>query len=167
MNAVHTYGAVSRLFAPFTARRDETRKAREQRATWWRAEPMPSVDTGSQLRSSLRSEIQQVWESASRKDWNGDGANAVPTTALKEAILLAGMIPESVESPTVSGCPDGSLTFEWYRSSGRQLSLSISGNGVLDYAGVTGDEEPSGQIAFFGDRWPDELNAPLRQLFAP
>jgi hypothetical protein len=55
------------------------------------------------------------------------------------------------------------LTFEWYRHPRWTLSVSVSPEGTLHYAGLFGTEDPRGSCPFFGET-PENLLFLIRRV---
>ena len=54
-------------------------------------------------------------------------------------------------APSVGAEPDGQITFEWYQSQRRILSVSVSQEGDLHYAALLGYSRRYGTEPFFGE----------------
>src|SRR6185312_16690367 len=61
----------------------------------------------------------------------------VPVTeqVVQMAMNFASQLPLSARLPDISADPDGEIAFDWSSPSGKMFSVSISGSGVLSYAG--------------------------------
>jgi hypothetical protein len=65
-------------------------------------------------------------------------------------------LPLGFPRPSISAQADGQLTFEWYRSPTRTLSISIDPDGFIHYAGLFGPGKHFGTVAFL-DSLPDQI----------
>src|SRR5688572_26352791 len=74
-------------------------------------------------------ELWDVWETVKRPDWDGNGADPVEleTVSIAEEFVLA--LPLGQPMPSIGAEADGSLTFDWYRTPYRTLSVSINNEG--------------------------------------
>jgi hypothetical protein len=84
-------------------------------------------------------------------NWDGYGAAPVSADAYVLACQFLRALPLGIDAPSIGVEPDGQLTFEWYRSPRRLLSISVSPEGDLHYAALLGPNKAYGTEAFFGD----------------
>jgi hypothetical protein len=84
-------------------------------------------------------------------DWDGYGAAPLSANVYALACQFLRALPFGIAAPSIGAEPDGHLTFEWYRSPRRLLSVSISPEGDLHYAALLGPNKAYGTEAFFGD----------------
>lgn len=96
-------------------------------------------------------ELYSVAERCLVRDWDGYGAAPVSADAYALASQFLRALPLGIAAPSVGAEPDGQLTFEWYRSPRRLLSISISPDGDLHYAALLGPNKAYGTEAFFGE----------------
>jgi hypothetical protein len=78
--------------------------------------------------------------------------------AVSAASAFAETIPAEMLLPSIGVEPDGVLTFEWYQSTSRVLSVSAAGSGTLHYAAIIGEERRCGEELFRG-RMPPVIAA--------
>src|SRR5438309_452981 len=83
--------------------------------------------------------------------WDGYAAEPIGIETFLHAISFAQSLLDTVPPPTVGAEPDGNITFEWYRSKNRVLSVSISPDGDLHYAALIGPNQSYGTEKFLGD----------------
>lgn len=98
---------------------------------------------------SVRSELCGVWESCRIPEWDGPGSSPVTQGTLLNARALVESLPLGTPLPSIGAEPDGQITLEWYRSPRNVLSVSVTDNGVLHYAGLFGLNREWGTEAFF------------------
>lgn len=96
-------------------------------------------------------ELYSVAERCLVRDWDGYGAAPVSADAYALASQFLRALPLGIAAPSVGAEPDGQLTFEWYRSPRRLLSVSISPDADLHYAALLGPNKAYGTEAFFGE----------------
>lgn len=65
--------------------------------------------------------------------------------------MAAVSLPIGFPAPSIGAEPDGHLTLEWHRSPRRTLSLSVSPDDELHYAGLFGPSRVYGTEAYFGE----------------
>ena len=74
-------------------------------------------------------------------------------------------LPLGTPPPTVGAETDGHLTLEWYRSTNRVLSVSVSPEGLIYYAALLGTSKRSGTEPFRGEI-PEDIMRITHRLFA-
>ena len=84
------------------------------------------------------------------ENWDGYGAAPVAQETLAQATAFLRALPLGVARPTIGAEPDGQVTFEWYASPRRTLSVSVSAEGDLHYAALLGPARQYGTEAFLG-----------------
>jgi len=92
-----------------------------------------------------------VAEESNCPNWDGQGAAPVSEETYRIAYRFLEGLPLGIPAPSVGAEPDGHLTFEWYRSARRTLSVSISPEGDLHYAALIGASKAYGTEPFFAD----------------
>lgn len=107
-------------------------------------------------------QLCDVHDQCSAPGW--DGYDAVPVTreAYVNAYRFIESLPLEFPTPTVSAEPDGHITFEWYSSPRRTLSVSISPEGEIHYAALIGAKKSYGTEPFSGEIPQDILGLALR-----
>ena len=83
-------------------------------------------------------QLDGVYEDCFLPGWDGNGAKAISHDVLRNARHFLGSLPFGMELPEISAKPDGAITFEWYRSPKRTLSVSINPDGYVYYAFLMG-----------------------------
>lgn len=117
------------------------------------------------LESLLREELATVWEESRSEGWDGFGAAAVSQDALRNAYYFLESLPIGFPSPSIGAEPDGHLTLEWRRSARRTLSVSVSPDDELHFAGVFGPSRVFGTEAFFGEA-PEAILKLIRRIYS-
>lgn len=95
-------------------------------------------------------ELQMTYDECRSENWDGYGALAVGEEAYFTAENFLKVLPLGTKTPSVGSEPDGHLTLEWYQSPRQTLSLSISSDGMVHYAGLFGSSRAYGSEPFFG-----------------
>src|SRR5882724_6307634 len=95
-------------------------------------------------RMQVRDELYEAAEECKASDWDGQGALPVTPQAYQRAYHFIETLPDRVPSPSVATDPDGNLTFEWYRTPERNVSVSVSSAGELHYAALLGSSKSYG-----------------------
>jgi hypothetical protein len=96
-------------------------------------------------------ELQDVANECSSIGWDGYGAAPVKQETVRQAKCLLNALPLGMAAPSVGAEPDGQITFEWYQSPRRILSISVSPDGDLHYAALLGYRKSYGTEPFFGE----------------
>jgi hypothetical protein len=81
-------------------------------------------------------------------EWEVCGASAVSFEAYLKAEKFIQALPTSFPVPEVAVDPDGEISLEWYRGSGRVFSVSIGPGDDLSYAGLFGPNKVHGTETF-------------------
>jgi hypothetical protein len=103
------------------------------------------------LMKKVLPELMEVHSIAAQAGWDGYGARPVTNDAYYFAQVFLSFLPNSIPAPTIGAEPDGQITFEWYRSERRTLSVSISPEGDVHYAALLGPNKTFGTEVFFGE----------------
>lgn len=96
-------------------------------------------------------DLYKTVEQCSSANWDGYGATPVTRETFMQACIFLEALPLGTTAPSVGAEPDGHLTLEWYRSSRRILSVSISPEGELHYAALLGHRKIYGTEPFCGE----------------
>lgn len=118
---------------------------------------METVTFGERNRTILSRIISVVSETAN-EGWDGYGALPVSFKAYIKTVEFLCALPGTLKLPEMSADPDGSLSMEWYRSPEWIVSISIDGNGKLDYAAIFGDRKYYGSMYFADEIDKEVLN---------
>ncbi len=82
-------------------------------------------------------QLDAVYEDCFLSGWDGNGAKAISHDVLRNARHFLESLPFGMELPEIGAEPDGAITFEWYCSPYRTLSVSINPDGYVYYASLT------------------------------
>jgi hypothetical protein len=96
-------------------------------------------------------ELEEVALETSRIGWDGYNAKPVQNETVAQAYAFLEAMPNIIPPPSISAEPDGHITFEWYKSPRRTLSVSITPTGELHYAALFGPNKSYGTEIFFGE----------------
>ena len=107
-------------------------------------------------------ELLKVAGQCSSPNWDGYGAAPVSHETIRQARRFLEVLPLGTPAPSVGAEPDGHITFEWYKSARRVLSVSISPEGDLHYAALFGLSKTYGTEPFFGEMPQAILNLVYR-----
>lgn len=107
---------------------------------------------------ALFSELAGVIRDASNEGWDGYRALPVTFKTYMKALEFISSIPDFVKIPFIAAEPDGAISMEWYRSPEWIFSISINGDGKLDYAALFGDRKYHGSMYFSGEIDKEILN---------
>jgi hypothetical protein len=110
-------------------------------------------------RSQIFQRLAELTEECSQPGWDGGDTPAISQDAYFNAYRVLESLPLGLPAPDIGAEPDGHLTLEWHRSPRRTLSVSVSPDGELHYAGLLGARKVYGTEPFFG-----ELPAPILDL---
>lgn len=96
-------------------------------------------------------ELCDVVEQCREPNWDGYSALPVRDETYRAAYRFLESLPLGTPVPTIGAEPDGHITFEWYTSPKRLLSVSVSPEGELHYAALTGFGKTYGTELFLGE----------------
>lgn len=96
-------------------------------------------------------ELYDVASEASFKGWDGDEGLPVLEETLLHAKAFLESLPWLTRAPSISVHPDGYLSFEWYRSQSRMLSIAVGPQGDLHYAALIGPYTQHGTTFLVGE----------------
>ncbi len=119
--------------------------------------------------------IDAAAEEAKSEGWDGYGGLAVSREAVDVAKKFARLLPIGMSEAEIGPSPHGSITFDWYLSAGRNLSVSVGPGRPLAYAGIlqthvapgaVRTEVTHGEIEQPINEFPAMIAAALRLLYA-
>jgi hypothetical protein len=145
-------------FTPETTTRGESEEAR-----FIEGESTKSVGqlreskTGGTPYEELFSQFISVARQRSVQDWDGYGATPLNEAAIAAACQFACLIPLGFGVPSIGAEPDGHMTFEWYSSPFKTLSVSVDPQANLHYAALIDSEQKYATVPFVGVFPPEIL----------
>lgn len=92
--------------------------------------------------------LHTIRSEAKFDDWDGYNSKPINEDAAETAWKFLDALPFTVDPPDVSPNPNGNITFEWYRSPRKLLSIDINSEGILYFAAVIGNDEIWGKTQF-------------------
>mgnify|MGYP001570348367 CR=1 FL=1 len=107
-------------------------------------------------RDTLVASLRKTALTCSKVGWDGYGARAVSAATLAAALRFVTALPPDLPDPSVVADARGALSFEWYVSVFRLISVGIEPDGSLTWAAILGALCPVGQTGFLDDL-PDDL----------
>jgi len=117
---------------------------------------------GSGIRSALM-ELAEIQDECSIANWDGYNALPLQTNSLEYAKRFLAFLPIGIEAPAVSIEPDGEISFEWYRSASRILSVSFGSSGEIHCAAIIGARRFSLSEPI-GDSLPSYIASSIREI---
>ena len=123
----------------------------------------------SEIQKKCESAIQELLETAGKKNWDGEDANPVSQSAVDAALKVAAMLTDSVETPEITADPHGNVEFDWNLDNGTMFTISVGHSGEIAISGLNpnkarlrGFEENSESDSFYllhcGLNWLVEMN---------
>jgi hypothetical protein len=155
---ISQYGALSSRGTSATAG-FIAKQAQERRQKW-----LSSYTFGQQLSVSVK-ELHQIFQECSEANWDGYEAIPVSVETYELAHQFLEVLPLGTPAPSLGVEPDGHITFEWYQSSRRMLSVSINPEGDLHYAALIGSSAHYGTEPFYGET-PSAILDIIRRISA-
>lgn len=155
---ISQFGALSSRGASATAGYI-ARQAQERRQKW-----LNSYTFGQKLSVSIK-ELNQIFQECSQVNWDGYQALPIAGETYELAHRFLEALPLGMPAPSLGVEPDGHITFEWYQSPRRMLSVSISPEGDLHYAALLGSSTHYGTEPFYGEA-PSTILDIIRRISA-
>ncbi len=126
-------------------------------------EDLSQADTWNRFKDT-ESDLIATYRECSQDNWDGYGGRAVTAGAFEEAMAILQAVPAAIPVPEISAEPDGSIALEWYKGPHRMLSLSVSGKGMIFFAGLFGNGNKAHGSEVFDDSIPAEIIRLLERL---
>jgi len=109
--------------------------------------------------------LLDIYEACRDRDWDGDGAEAVPEEAVARAAAFLAALPSTVPTPEMAPDIHGDVCFDWIVASDRHLAVALNADGHLSYAALFGPDRTHGADSFTGCV-PEPLLELLATLFS-
>lgn len=117
---------------------------------------MGPIVLGEKLRGAIE-KLVKIYELCAHEDWDGNGEKGVSISALSEAIKLFQLFPPAIPMPHISPEPSGGIALEWYKDKSHVFIATLSGIGVITFAGLYGVGNQLRGTVYFGDSLPGVL----------
>lgn len=114
-------------------------------------------------RERLLDELHELSREASRKGWDGYGAEPLSADAYDFAKMFIKALPTTAPLPEVSADPDGEVSLDWSFGSRRALTVSVGPTGRCTFAWMLGQRSNRG-TDWIEDEIPASIAFALRQL---
>lgn len=111
---------------------------------------LSSFTFGQKLSVSSK-ELHQLFQECRQTNWDSYGALPIAEETYVLAYQFLEALPLGTSAPSLGAEPDGHITFEWYQSPRRMLSISISPESDLHYAALLGGGTLYGTEPFYGE----------------
>ncbi|HEY5993880.1 MAG TPA: hypothetical protein VIU46_04680 [Gallionellaceae bacterium] len=102
-------------------------------------------------------ELHAIADECKLSGWDGYEAEPPSEQTIRQAEQFLNSLPLGARAPSVGVEPDGQITFEWFQSPRRILSVSVTSDGDLHYAALLGYCRRYGTEPFFG-KIPAEIS---------
>lgn len=89
-------------------------------------------------------QLYDIIGKCSSKNWAGDESRPISTEVIRNSWAFLRSFPIGIEKPNISAESDGAITFEWYRSPQKVLSVSVGPDNRLYYASIIGTQQIHG-----------------------
>ena len=110
------------------------------------------------------SELARAIDTGGEEDWDRYGGIPVDRQVAQLACRFLNALPSAVPTPEVGLDPDGEISFDWIVSRDRQLTVSLSPDGLLSYAGIFGATSIAHGTEGFDDTVPQAIVEAIRRL---
>jgi hypothetical protein len=109
--------------------------------------------------------LEKLQQDCTKQGWDGYNAIPVSPATIELAKSIIAVFPYNMYCPEISAEPDGHVSFEWYRSPLRVLSISITQDGDIHYAALIGSAKAYGTEQFKGT-FPHVILDIIQRIFA-
>lgn len=113
--------------------------------------------------SSILGQLEQVETEASVPNWDGEGAEAVSSSAIMLAKSLAVLLAKDFPQPEVTAGKGGEVVFDWIESQDRMVSAYVTPSRLIRFAYVSDHNSGLGSFVFTG-RVDPRLTAQIHRL---
>lgn len=101
--------------------------------------------------------LKDVFRDCRESGWGGSDEEAVQQEVVDEAEELIQSLPSKYQAPEIIPEPSGAIALEWTFGQFRTIVLSVSGKGMIEYAGLSGrNNQFFGKRVFTGEL-PDDI----------
>jgi hypothetical protein len=118
----------------------------------------------SDWRSLTNALIEEIAVECSRPNWDGYGAAPIQPGAKEQAQRFVDLLPYWLPPPDPVPDPDGELGLSWDFGPGHVLSVNISADGTLTYAGLLGNGVKRHGVEKFGSEIPKVVLQSIDEL---
>ena len=115
--------------------------------------------------AGLISAVDELSMENSLPNWDGYEAKPILRSVRDEAVRLIKMLPSDIPLPEVSPEPLGTIAFEWYKAKNNLFIASVSGKGIVEYAGLYGIGNRDYGTARIENTFPKIVSYHIRRLF--
>ena len=122
-----------------------------------------TVTSDDWIKNNVLSELELLFHDFSVSDWDGYNAEPIKHETFISAKRLIRMLPTDIPLPEIGAEPDGSITFEWYRSPNYIVSMSLTSDIRIFFASLKGERTQRGSDVFY-DKLPFFVHRLIRSL---
>jgi len=116
------------------------------------------------VKSAAIASLYEMSRECGVEDWDGDGAYAINSNAVSNAVDFLRALPAGLRLPECGTEPDGSVCFEWTFSRHRRFMVSVGKGNRLAYAWIDGTDRGHAVARFDGYHIPDRILQGLESL---
>lgn len=117
----------------------------------------------SSVEFRFEDELSEIIDENRSASQDGRFSAPIAEATILHARRLVAALPIDIAPPSLGVEPDGHLTFEWYRNARWLISISVSPEAELFYAGLFDSSDVRGR-EIFGDTIPDVLLSLIRRV---
>ena len=115
-------------------------------------------------KSALIEQLRALEHDCAEGGWDGNGALAIDSEALRKARDLVLALPDGFPVPECSPEPDGSISLDWICSRHRLFSLSVGSSDRLAYAWLDGTDQGHGVARLYGLSLPTRVLSEIQAI---
>jgi hypothetical protein len=122
------------------------------------------ADTWNRMGDAIAS-MKELYEEYSVDNWDGYMGEAVTAGAYEEALNILNALPPHLPIPEFVAEPDGSIGLEWSNGPDRIFAASVSGKGLIVYAGILGRGNKAHGTEVFDDSLPESISGKIKRIY--
>ena len=130
------------------------------------ASQLSQADTNTWCRApNTIQALNEAYDECSESNWDGYDAFPITAGAYEEALSLLRALPSDLPMPEIVPEPDGSIGLEWQQGPDRIFAVSVSGKGVIVYAGLFGKGVKAHGTEVFNDSLPQGVVGSIKRIY--
>jgi hypothetical protein len=114
---------------------------------------------------TLITNVNDVFNEASKPNWDGDNAAAISLAAYRNAMRFLETLPANIQVPEVRPDNDGLFDFEWYHD-GKSFSIYVGPTNIFLWAAYYSINDRSSGRFTFKLKFLDEFVEKIREIYA-
>lgn len=109
--------------------------------------------------------LETLYKEAAAENWDGEGGRPMQASTYALSREFLQVMPRNVSAPELSVYPRGEVAFEWIVDPSHVLTVILTPDGVLHYAGLFGSSKVYG-TEVFSHGVPEAIENSISRLLA-